>query len=98
MLFWVWLISSQWKGSCPLLSAATLTAVTSRAPSSWLCALLTAGRCCKGGNVGELSAVMLFCFVCFERRVEVELFTFLLKSSFNNHTKGSLSIALSGRN
>lgn len=58
MLFWVWLISSQWKGSCPLLSAATLTAVTSGAPSLWLCALLTAGRCCKGGNVGELSAVI----------------------------------------
>lgn len=57
MLFWVWLISS------PLLSAATLTAVTSLAPL-WLCALLTAKRCCKGGNVGELSAVTLFCFVC----------------------------------
>lgn len=59
-------------------SLCSYPAVTSLA-SLWLCALLTAKRCCKGGNVGELSAVMLFCFVCFERRVEAELFTFLLK-------------------
>lgn len=40
MLFWVWLISSQWKGFCPLLSPAKFTAITSLAPS--LCALCPA--------------------------------------------------------
>lgn len=79
MLFWVWLISSQWKGSCPLLSAAALTAVTSAAP--FLVALCPAdsretvqGRKC--GRARRCHADLL----CFERRVEVELFTFLLKS------------------
>lgn len=82
VLFWAWLISSQWRGSAPLLSPAELTAVTNKL-GSLPCVLpadsqetLPERKC---GRPWTCQAVLF----CFERHVEVKFFTeLLLKSLF----------------
>lgn len=61
--FGLGLSSSQWKDSCPLLQLSNCCNQLGSFPCM-LSALLTAKRCCKGGNVGDLGPVKFVCF-CF---------------------------------
>lgn len=85
VLFWAWLISSQWRGSAPLLSPAELTAVTNKL-GSLPCVLpadsqetLPERKC---GRPWICQAV-LFCFVLFCLKGMLKFLTeLLLKSLF----------------
>lgn len=58
-----------------------------------LSALLTAGRLCKGGNVGDLGAVMLL-FCLFQRHWKLSSLPFA--SNLNLTPKAASSQAMSG--